>query len=90
VAESLNIDGLEKEAREVLLSLWNRGPAMPVELAAQCYSFPDKVVSVLRNLGTAGLIEMRPVGRSRWGGSLVYLSEEGRYHVRHDLLRDNL
>jgi DNA-binding MarR family transcriptional regulator len=78
----------DDEAREVLLSLWNKGPAMPVELAAQCYSFPEDVAAVLKSLGTAGLVETRPIARSKWGGALVYLSDQGRYYVIHDLLRD--
>lgn len=77
---------LGEEARQLLLSLYRKGPAMPVELAAQCYSFPDEVASTLKSLGEAGLVEMRPVVGSVFGGSLVYLSDLGRYRVRHDLL----
>ncbi|MFQ5854047.1 MAG: hypothetical protein ACE5LU_00165 [Anaerolineae bacterium] len=73
-------------ARQLLLNLYNKGPAMPVELAAQCYSFPDEVAPTLKSLGEAGLLEIRPVAGSQFGGSLVYLSDLGRYRVRHDLL----
>ena len=82
-------DHLGDSAREVLINLWKKGPAMPVELAAQCYSFPDEVAAIIKSLGTAGLVESRPIVRSRPGGSLIYLSEQGRYHVRHDLLRES-
>ncbi|MFQ5343528.1 MAG: hypothetical protein ACE5F6_18470 [Anaerolineae bacterium] len=77
---------LDDAARSVLLALWNRGPAMPVELAAHCYTFPDEVATTLKSLGEAGLVEMKPITRSGMGSSLVYLSERGRYHVAHDLL----
>lgn len=77
---------LGEEARRVLLNLYNRGPAMPVELAAQCFSFPDEVAPTLKSLEEAGLVEMRPITRGGLGGSLIYLSEQGRYRVRRDLL----
>lgn len=77
---------LGEAARQVLLSLYNRGPAMPVELAAQCYSFPDEVTPTIKSLEEAGLVEMRPIMRGGLGGSLVYLSERGRRRVTHDLL----
>jgi DNA-binding MarR family transcriptional regulator len=77
---------LDEAARRVLLMLWNKGPAMPVELAAQCYSFPDEVAPTLKQLEDAGLVEMKPITRSGWGSSLVYLSDLGRHHVTHDLL----
>lgn len=77
---------LEEEARTLLLNLYNKGPAMPVELAAQCYSFPDEVTPTLRLLREAGLVEMRRITRGGMGGSLVYLSERGQQRVRHDLL----
>lgn len=77
---------LGEEARRVLLSLYNRGPAMPVELAAQCYSFPDQVTPILKSLEEAGLVEMKTITRGGIGGSLVYLSERGRYRVTHELL----
>ena len=79
-------DRLGEQARQVLLNLYNKGPAMPVELAAQCYSFPDEVTPTLRSLGEAGLVEMHPITRGGVGGSLVYLSDRGRRHVTHDLL----
>lgn len=79
-------DDLGERARRVLLSLYNKGPAMPVELAAQCYSFPDEVTSTLKVLEEAGLVEMQPVIRSGLGGSLVYLSDMGRHRVKDDLL----
>ncbi|MFQ5595293.1 MAG: hypothetical protein ACE5HA_14195 [Anaerolineae bacterium] len=77
---------LDEAARQVLLALWNKGPAIPVELAAHCYTFSDEVASTLRLLGEAGLVEMRPITRSGLGSSLVYLSDRGRYRVMHDLL----
>lgn len=77
---------LDETARRLLLILWNKGPAMPVELAAQCYAFPDEVAPTLKYLEGAGLVEVRPVTRSGLGSSLVYLSDLGRYHVTHDLL----
>lgn len=77
---------LDEIARRLLLTLWNKGPAMPVELAAQCYTFPDEVAPTLKYLEDAGLVEMRPITRSGLGSSLVYLSELGRYHVIQELL----
>lgn len=79
-------DNLGDAARRVLLNLYNKGPAMPVELAAQCYSFPDEVTPTIRSLQEAGLVEMRRITRGGIGGSLVYLSNRGRYHVRQVLL----
>lgn len=81
-------DDFGEAARRVLLSLYNKGPAMPVELAAQCYSFPDEVTPTIRSLEEAGLVEMRRITRGGMGGSLVYLSNRGRSHVRHALLGD--
>lgn len=77
---------LDEKARRVLLSLYTKGPAMPVELAAQCYSFPDEVTPTLKSLEEAGLVEMRPITRGGMGGSLVYLSPRGRNRVQRDLL----
>ena len=79
---------LDDAARRVLLMLWNKGPAMPVELAAQCYSFPDEVAPTLKSLEQAGLVEMRPVTWKGVGGELVCLSNQGRQWVRRDLLSE--
>lgn len=78
-------ENLGAQARQLLMTLWNRGPAMPVELAAQCYSFPDEITPTLKSLEQSGLVEMRPLNRSGMGGSLVYLSDLGRELVRRDL-----
>ncbi len=80
---------LDEMARRVLLTLWNKGPAMPVELAAQCYSFPDEVAPTLKSLEQAGLVEMQLVTRSGVGGSLVYLSDQGRHLVKVNLLESS-
>jgi DNA-binding MarR family transcriptional regulator len=72
------MDTTDDRVRRMLLNLYRKGPALPVELAARFYSFPDEIMPQLRELEEAGLIEMTPIARSRVGGALVYLSEQGR------------
>lgn len=68
---------LDEHERRLLLALWQKGPAMPLELAARCYSFPDEVVQHLKTLRAEGLVEARTVNGGRIGGDLVYLSRKG-------------
>ncbi len=81
---------LENGAREVLLSLYDKGPALPVELAAHCLSFPEEVAAILKELGEAGLVETHPIGRSKWGGCLIYLSDAGQERVQRELLKERI
>ncbi len=68
---------LGEHERELLLALWTKGPAIPLELAARCYSFPDEIAGYLRMLRTEGLVEARTVNGGSIGGDLVYLSRKG-------------
>jgi DNA-binding MarR family transcriptional regulator len=80
------MDPTSDGARQMLLNLYHKGPALPVELAARCYSFPDEILPTLRQLEEAGLVEMEPITRSGIGGALVYLSEQGR-RITYRMLR---
>jgi len=68
---------LNEHERRLLLALWTKGPAMPLELAARCYSFPDEIAEPLKMLRAEGLVEARTVNGGRIGGNLVYLSRKG-------------
>lgn len=64
--------------QEILYNLLQKGPALPIELAAATLSLPEEIQPVLDMMQKEGVIEIRETGRGR----LVTLTARGRDEAR--------
>ncbi len=60
--------------RDILMALHQRGPALPIELAAETLSLPEEIAPLLEQMEREGVITVREIR----GGQLVALTPRGR------------
>ena len=72
--------------RQIIQSLHERGPAMPLEIAVRVLIFPDEVGQPLANLREKNLVQMSEISGARFGNELVFLTRYGEQlaHLLHD------
>ncbi len=76
--EHESIHAQERE-RNILEALLKKGPALPVELAARTYSFPEEIAEPLSKLEQDGLVERQPLK----AGEMIVLTEKGQKQMKH-------
>lgn len=59
--------------RDILMALRQRGPALPIELAAETLSLPEEIAPLLEQMEREGVITIREIS----GGQLVALTPKG-------------
>lgn len=69
--------GLSADERAILLSLRERGPALPLEIAVRLLKMPEEVAQPLQNLSSLGLVQANGVGDSLFGSNVLRLSDLG-------------
>ena len=63
--------------RDILMALRQRGPALPIELAAETLSLPEEIAPLLEQMEREGVIAVREIR----GGQLVTLTSKGRQEL---------
>ena len=71
------VHGLLPEERAILLSLRERGPALPLEIAVRLLKMPEEVAQPLQRLSELGLVQANGVGDSLFGSNVLRLSDLG-------------
>jgi len=72
----------ETEKREVSLlqALWQKGAALPVELAVRTFHFPEEIAQPLANLEQKGLVERQSLKT----GEMIVLTQKGQEQAKID------
>lgn len=74
--------------RQIVQSLYDKGPCLLLELAVRVLKFPEEISQPVQELRDKGLIHAKPFSGGPFGGELLCLSEQGREVVH--LLRDEV
>ncbi|RMF26909.1 MAG: hypothetical protein D6759_18720 [Chloroflexi bacterium] len=69
---------IDETQRQLLQALWEKGPAMPLELAVRTFMLPDEIQQPLQELEKAGLVERHAFK----GGEMLVLTKLGQEIVR--------
>ena len=69
---------IDETQRQLLQALWEKGPAMPLELAVRTFKLPDEIRQPLQELERAGLIERHAFK----GGEMLVLTKLGQEVAR--------
>lgn len=72
--------------RQILFSLRDKGPGLPLEVAVRILKFPEDIAGDLRELRAQGLIRTDAFSGGQLGSEIIYLSDLGEQLV--DVLRD--
>lgn len=76
--------------RQIVQSLYDKGPCLLLELAVRGLKFPDEISRPVQELRDKGLIHAEPFSGGQFGGELLSLSEQGRevvHLLRHEVLQ---
>jgi hypothetical protein len=80
------VQSLSADERAILLSLRERGPGLPLEIAVRLLKMPEEVAQPLQHLSELGLVQANAVGDSVFGSNVLRLSDLGSQVVA--ILRD--
>ncbi len=64
--------------RQIVQSLYDKGPCLLLELAVRVLKFPEEVSQPVQELRDKGLIRTEAFSGGQFGGALLSLSEQGR------------
>ena len=72
--------------RQIIQSLHDKGPAMPLEIAVRVLVFPDEVGQPLAKLREKRLVQMSEISGAKFGNELVFLTQQGEQlaHLLND------
>lgn len=69
----------EQEVKlESILQALSKGPALPIELAVQTFSFPEEIAKPLASLEQEGLIERQALRT----GEMIVLTQKGHERIK--------
>jgi DNA-binding MarR family transcriptional regulator len=74
--------------RQIVQSLYDKGPCLLLELAVRVLKFPEEVSQPVQELRDKGVIRTEAFSGGQFGGELLSLSEQGREIVH--LLRNEV
>ena len=74
--------------RQIVQSLYDKGPCLLLELAVRVLKFPEEVSQPVQELRDKGLIQTEAFSGGQFGAELLSLSEQGREIVH--LLRNEV
>ncbi len=80
--------GLLPLEQEITLSLHDRGPAAPLEIAVRVLKFPDEVAKPIADLREKRVVEVSEMPGATYGKSFVALTPQGEHLA--NLLRDDV
>lgn len=75
------VRSLTADERRILISLRDRGPALPLEIAVRVLKMPEEVSQPLQHLTDLGLVQSNGVGDNPFGNNVLRLSDLGNQVV---------
>lgn len=75
------VRNLSPDERRILLSLRDRGPALPLEIAVRLLKMPNEIDDPLRRVTELGLVQPNATGENTFGSNVLRLSDLGNQVV---------
>jgi DNA-binding MarR family transcriptional regulator len=75
------VRSLTPDERRILLSLRDRGPALPLEIAVRLLKMPNEIAEPLARLTERGLVQPNATNESAFGSNVLRLSDLGNQVV---------